>query len=219
MLTFLPAMMNPISLTRPGALRATLTALTSALRSPRKTSTPDDVSKPDDIDFRDIPTPSGLMAYRGPVETPETPFPVLAMAANYTGLLTGIPILVVDDNPLHQQIAARILEFAGATVTMAGNGEQAVLLLERGKYELIIMDLLMPVMDGYAATRYIRNHLRLDTPVLALTADPTPGRRSRCLQAGMNDYMLKPFELPDLFDRITRLLNIPGRPSSFNHPS
>jgi CheY-like chemotaxis protein len=146
-------------------------------------------------------------------------FPALATARRYAGLLANIPILVVDDNPLHQQIAARILEFAGATVTVAGDGEQAVLLLERGKYALIIMDLLMPVMDGYAATRYIRNHLRLNTPVIALTADPTPGRRTRCLQAGMNDYMLKPFELPDLFGRITRLLNIPASPASLHHPS
>jgi CheY-like chemotaxis protein len=130
--------------------------------------------------------------------------------ATLTSLLRDIPILVVDDNPIHQQIAARILESAGATVTVAASGEQAVLLLEREQYHLIIMDLLMPVMDGYAATRYLRNQLHLDTPVLALSADPTPGRRIRCLEAGMNDFIMKPFELPNLFERIMRLLKLPA---------
>ncbi|HUB61146.1 MAG TPA: response regulator [Puia sp.] len=201
--------MNPISFTRSVVLGHAVTTLTTALRGRRKVRKPADISTHPDLEFRPTPdqSPSGLPASNGCVESPATPSVVFDTAGAYTGLLQNIPILVVDDNPIHQQIAARILEFAGATVTVAGNGEQAVLLLEREQYDLIIMDLVMPVMDGYAATRYIRNHLRLDTPVLALTADPTPGRRTRCLQAGMNDYMLKPFALPDLFERISRLLH------------
>jgi CheY-like chemotaxis protein len=206
--------MNPISFPQSGTLRAILTALTSALRIPWKARKPDYKSTHTAIEFHDIPDQSRLATFKGPSNSPVASSLMFLTAGSFTGLLSDIPILVVDDNPIHQQIAVRILEGAGAKVTLAGNGEQAVLLLEREQYDLIIMDLLMPVMDGYAATRYIRNHFRLDTPVLALSADPTPGRRARCLQAGMNDYMLKPFELSDLFERITRLLKLPASPAS-----
>ena len=205
--------MYPISLNPSGALRATLTAFTSALRSPWKMRQPDQNPSPTHFEFRDMPGQNDPPASNCTADPTAKPSSILATACNYAGLLANIPILVVDDNPLHQQIAARILETAGATVTVASSGEQAILMLEREQYQLIIMDLLMPVMDGYAATRYIRNHLRLDTPVLALSADPTPGRRTRCLQAGMNDYLLKPVELSDLFERITRLLNRQASPA------
>jgi CheY-like chemotaxis protein len=201
--------MNPISFTRSVILGNTVTTLTMAFRGSRKTRKPADKPTRTEIECRDIPDQTKLTSFKGPVDSPLTSFQVQETVQSYAGLLADIPILVVDDNPIHQQIAARLLESAGATVTLACNGEQAVLLLGREQYDLIIMDLLMPVMDGYAATRYIRNHLRLDTPVLALSADPTPGRRTRCLQAGMNDYMLKPFELSDLFERITGLLRLP----------
>jgi CheY-like chemotaxis protein len=95
---------------------------------------------------------------------------------------------------------------AGASVSIVGNGEEAVGLLERERFDLIIMDLQMPVMDGYEATRQLRGKLGLDTPVLAMTAGATQGGRKRCLEAGMNDYMLKPFEIGDFYLRIMQLL-------------
>jgi len=171
--------MYPISLNPSGALRATLTAFTSALQSPWKMRQPRQNPATTHFEFRNIPGKLAPPASNCTADPTPMLSSVLATADNYAGLLSDIPILVVDDNPLHQQIAARILQAAGATVTMADNGEHAVLQLEREQYDLIIMDLLMPVMDGYAATRYIRNHLHLDTPVLALSADPTPGRRTR----------------------------------------
>jgi len=181
--------MNPISFTPSGTLGAIFTALTTAFRSSWKTRKPDGETAHPDHKFPDISDGTCFTPTESPAELASTPSPVLVTAEGYAGLLRDIPILVVDDNPIHQQIAARILECAGATVTVAANGEQAVSILEREQYELIIMDLLMPVMDGYAATR--------------------------CLQAGMNDYILKPYELSKLFECITRLLNLPANKTDF----
>ena len=122
------------------------------------------------------------------------------------GLLNDLRFLVVEDNPINQQITDRALRTAGASVTIAGDGEEAVRVLERERFDLIIMDLQMPVMDGYEATRQLRERLRLDTPILAMTAGATQGGRKRCLETGMNDYMLKPFEIGDFYLRITQLL-------------
>jgi PAS domain S-box-containing protein len=122
------------------------------------------------------------------------------------GLLNDLRFLVVEDNPINQQITDRALRTAGASVTIAGDGKEAVRMLERERFDLIIMDLQMPVMDGYEATRQLRERLRLDTPILAMTAGATQGGRTRCLAAGMNDYMLKPFEVGDFYFRITQLL-------------
>jgi two-component system sensor histidine kinase/response regulator len=121
-------------------------------------------------------------------------------------LLNDLRFLVVEDNPINQQITDRALRTAGASVTIAGDGEEAVRVLERERFDLIIMDLQMPVMDGYEATRQLRDRLGLDTPILAMTAGATQGGRRRCLAAGMNDYMLKPFEVGDFYLRIKQLL-------------
>jgi len=94
----------------------------------------------------------------------------------------------------------------GTSVTIAGDGREAVRAAEGERFDLIIMDLQMPVMDGYEATRQLRERLGLDTPILAMTAGATQGGRKRCLEAGMNDYMLKPFEIGDFYSRITHLL-------------
>jgi PAS domain S-box-containing protein len=122
------------------------------------------------------------------------------------GLLNELRFLIVEDNPINQQITDRALRTAGASVTIASDGEEAVRVLERERFDLIIMDLQMPVMDGYEATRQLRERLGLDTPILAMTAGATPGGKKRCLAAGMNDYMLKPFEIGDFYSRITQLL-------------
>ena len=93
---------------------------------------------------------------------------------------------------------------------MAGNGEQAVKYLqEGGHYDLVIMDLQMPVMDGYAATQFIRSELQLQIPIIAMTATALIGEQLRCFEVGMNDYMTKPFEFTDLYKRIISLLDNP----------
>jgi len=124
----------------------------------------------------------------------------------FEGFLAGLKFLVAEDNPINQKVTEHVLRKAGADVTIAGDGEEAIRLLASQRFDLIVMDLQMPVMDGYAATRHIRQVLRLDTPVLAMTASAIKGERLRCLEAGMNEYMSKPFEFADFYQRVGRMI-------------
>jgi PAS domain S-box-containing protein len=105
-------------------------------------------------------------------------------------------ILLVEDNPDNQKLAARVLEGAGALVETAENGEVAVEMAKSVLYDLVVMDLMMPVMDGFEATRRIReNEVPPNrVPIVALTAHATEGFRDRCLASGMDDYLSKPFK-------------------------
>jgi PAS domain S-box-containing protein len=105
-------------------------------------------------------------------------------------------ILLVEDNPDNQKLAERVLEGAGALVETAENGEVAVEMAKRVLYDLIVMDLMMPVMDGFQATQRIReNEVPPNrVPIVALTAHATEGFRDRCLAVGMDDYLSKPFK-------------------------
>ncbi|HEV2479185.1 MAG TPA: ATP-binding protein [Puia sp.] len=125
-----------------------------------------------------------------------------------TQALSGRRFLVVEDNEVNQQLMDHVLKKAGGQVTIAGNGEEAVSCLRMGEpYDLVIMDLQMPVMDGYAATRYIRQELQLSVPIVAITATALVDEQLRCLEVGMNDYMTKPFEFGDLYKRVSALIN------------
>jgi PAS domain S-box-containing protein len=105
-------------------------------------------------------------------------------------------ILLVEDNPDNQRLAARVLEGAGARVDTAENGEVAVTMATETLYDLVVMDLMMPVMDGFQATARIRESETAPNrvPIVALTAHATEGFRDRCLAAGMDDYLSKPFK-------------------------
>jgi CheY-like chemotaxis protein len=105
-------------------------------------------------------------------------------------------ILLVEDNPDNQRLAARVLEGAGAIVDNAENGEVAVARSKETLYDLILMDLMMPVMDGFQAAARIRESETAPNrvPIVALTAHATEGFRDRCLAAGMDDYLSKPFK-------------------------
>jgi PAS domain S-box-containing protein len=105
-------------------------------------------------------------------------------------------ILLVEDNPDNQRLAARVLENAGATVDNAENGEIAVAMAKETLYDLVLMDLMMPVMDGFQAAARIRENEAAPNrvPIVALTAHATEGFRDRCLAAGMDDYLSKPFK-------------------------
>jgi PAS domain S-box-containing protein len=125
-----------------------------------------------------------------------------------TQALSGRRFLVVEDNEVNQQLMEHVLRKAGVQVTIAGNGEEAVSYLRKGApYDLVIMDLQMPVMDGYAATRYIRQELQLSVPIVAMTATALVDEQVRCLEVGMNDYMTKPFEFGELYKRVSALIN------------
>jgi PAS domain S-box-containing protein len=105
-------------------------------------------------------------------------------------------ILLVEDNADNRKLAARVLEGAGAVVDNAENGDAAVAMAKETLYDLVLMDLMMPVMDGFQATVRIReNEIAPNrVPIVALTAHATEGFRDRCLAAGMDDYLSKPFK-------------------------
>ena len=114
--------------------------------------------------------------------------------------LQGARILVVEDNALNQQLARELLESRGLHVTLAGNGEEALKALEATDYDGVLMDCQMPVMDGYTATRALRQEPRWERlPVIALTANAMTGDRDRAKEAGMNDHVSKPISMRDLF--------------------
>jgi CheY-like chemotaxis protein len=121
-------------------------------------------------------------------------------------------ILLAEDNPVNQQLAVRLLQKMGHTVAMTGNGKEALEALEKNSYDIVLMDVQMPEMDGFAATAAIReqerstgNHL----PIIAMTARAMKGDRERCLEAGMDDYISKPVHRKELGEVIAR--NLPRK--------
>jgi signal transduction histidine kinase/DNA-binding response OmpR family regulator len=124
-------------------------------------------------------------------------------------------VLVVEDNPLNQEVARHMLTALGCSVEVAENGRRALEALAAGEYDIVLMDCQMPEMDGYEATRHIRAPLSglppgvADLPVIALTANALEGDRERCLAAGMDDYLSKPFHSRGLREVLQRWLS-PG---------
>ncbi len=122
--------------------------------------------------------------------------------------LRGARILLAEDNEINQQIAVELLEGAGATVTVASNGREAVERLAgsgQPPFDLVLMDLQMPEMDGYHATANLRSDSRLAAlPIIAMTAHATAEERQRCLAAGMNDHVAKPIDPAALFETVGR---------------
>ncbi|MVN76076.1 response regulator [Hymenobacter sp. HMF4947] len=108
--------------------------------------------------------------------------------------LRGKRVLIVEDNLFNRQIAKSFLSQAEVHVVEAEHGAQAIDLVQRHQFDLILMDVQMPVMDGYAATAFLRQQLGLATPIIALTANAINGEREKCLAAGMNAYLAKPFQ-------------------------
>jgi CheY-like chemotaxis protein len=108
-------------------------------------------------------------------------------------------LLLVEDNLVNQKVAARFLERLGCTVEVAGNGAEGVAAATARHFDIILMDVQMPVMDGVTATRKIREmETWRKTPIIALTANAMAGERERCAAAGMDDYLTKPIEVERL---------------------
>jgi two-component system, sensor histidine kinase and response regulator len=121
--------------------------------------------------------------------------------------LQGAHVLLVEDNELNQQVALELLGAAGVQVAIASNGEEGVRYVNEMAYDLVLMDLQMPVMDGLEATRRIRAQPDFRTlPILAMTANAMAGDRERSLAAGMNDHITKPIDPAELFDVLLRWL-------------
>lgn len=111
-----------------------------------------------------------------------------------------VRILLAEDNPVNQEVAAAMLRRRGHHVDIVGDGQTAVTAARTGAYDLILMDIQMPMMDGLAATRAIRETTPLtDLPIVAMTAHAMSGERERCLEAGMTAYLPKPFKPHELF--------------------
>jgi two-component system, sensor histidine kinase and response regulator len=137
--------------------------------------------------------------------------------------LRGARILVTEDNAINQQIAVELLEGAGAIVTVANNGREAVEMVSGPGHpplDVVLMDLQMPEMDGYQATAKLRADARLAAlPIIAMTAHATVEERQRCLAAGMNDHVAKPIDPAALFEAVARFykpaegLLVPDQPS------
>jgi CheY-like chemotaxis protein len=113
----------------------------------------------------------------------------------------SLRVLVAEDNQVNQRLAVRLLEKRGHTVTLACNGKEAVAATEKHPYDLVLMDLQMPEMDGFEATALLRGREKKSgahLPVIALTAHALQGDRERCLEAGMDGYLTKPIRAQEL---------------------
>ncbi|HVI46327.1 MAG TPA: response regulator [Chitinophaga sp.] len=141
-----------------------------------------------ELPFTKNPIPTGGRPDSGPLHISKQP-------------LKNKNILVVEDNRINQQVAYYALQNGGARVEIAETGIIALEMLKYNNYDCIIMDLQMPGMDGYQATRSIRKN-GINTYVIAVTASAVEGERERCLNAGMNDYLSKPFQQEELFHKI-----------------
>jgi CheY-like chemotaxis protein len=119
-------------------------------------------------------------------------------------------ILLAEDNLVNQKLATIILNKAGYKVTVAENGKQALDIFTRnpGDFDAILMDIQMPEMDGYEATRCIRQNGNNDIPIVAMTANAMKGDRELCLEAGMNDYITKPIKREIVFQVLEKWLTI-----------
>lgn len=121
--------------------------------------------------------------------------------------LRDIVVLVVEDNAVNQLLARKVLEKVGCEIDMASNGKEALTCIRSKQYDIVLMDLQMPEMDGYEATRQIRkdpSKSLSEIPIIAMTAHAFGSDVTRCMSAGMNDYISKPFKANDLYAKIMK---------------
>jgi CheY-like chemotaxis protein/anti-sigma regulatory factor (Ser/Thr protein kinase) len=147
-----------------------------------------------------------------PAKIPQRPVPPAQLA--------GAAILLVEDNEINQMVARGILEGAKMKVTIAHNGREAVAVLRQTRFDAVLMDLQMPVMDGYAATRAIRQELGLgDLPIIAVTAHALAEERRNCFDTGMNEHVSKPIDPQRLLSVLTRFVRIETPPEKRAEPA
>jgi CheY-like chemotaxis protein len=145
---------------------------------------------------------------------------VLQLPAGVTDMKTLVPrhsiresgrklrILLAEDNPVNQKLATKLLEKMGHTVIVAEDGSKALEVLKQDTFDLVMMDVQMPVMDGFETTQIIRNQEERTgrhIPIVAMTAHAMKGDRERCLESGMDGYVSKPINLQELHETIDAL--------------
>ena len=136
------------------------------------------------------------------------------------GQLRGARVLLVEDNELNQEVAMGLLETANMSIDLAENGEVAVRMVNEKDYDLVLMDMQMPVMDGVAATHAIRSNPRfLSLPIIAMTANAMESDREICIKAGMNDHVAKPIDPDHLFATLKRWITVRSAVPSSDVPS
>ncbi len=137
-------------------------------------------------------------------------------AANKGGCLQGKQILLAEDNVINRQIACELLEEAGARVSCAENGQQAVEMALHGLFDAVLMDVHMPVMDGMEASRQIRAQGLTTLPIIAVTAHAFDAARQEAMEAGMDEHLSKPYTPEQLYSLLCRFI---GQPSAEQQPA
>ena len=128
-------------------------------------------------------------------------------------------MLLVEDNPINQQVAEQILLPTGIEINSAPNGKEATRMVQETAYDIVLMDIQMPEMDGYEATAKIRNELGMtDLPIIAMTAHAMRGDKERCLESGMDDYIPKPIDKEQMVSIIRAQLQKRGGPQNSPAP-
>lgn len=131
------------------------------------------------------------------------------MGRGLLGAISGAELLLVEDNDINQQVARELLESVGMRVSIANNGKEGVEMVESRFWDLVLMDIQMPVMDGYEASRAIRELPGYqDLPIVAMTANAMSGDRELCLAAGMNDHVAKPIDPSNLYATLKKWIKI-----------
>ncbi|QEC66646.1 PAS domain S-box protein [Panacibacter ginsenosidivorans] len=125
-----------------------------------------------------------------------------------SNILFNKRILLVEDNEMNRMLATIVLNQYSAIVDEAINGEEAIAAMRTNDYDIILMDMRMPVMDGLEATQIIRKELSPSIPIIALTANAVMGEKQKCLEVGMNDFLIKPFEEEELVQILAKWLGI-----------
>lgn len=125
-----------------------------------------------------------------------------------------IKVLLVEDNILNQKLALKVLQNFGFTPELAENGRIAVEKVQQNVYDVVLMDLQMPEMDGYQATEFIRQKLKMKIPIIAMTAHSLVGEKDKCIAIGMDDYIPKPFSPNELYTKIVSFASAENKEDS-----
>lgn len=125
--------------------------------------------------------------------------------------LKDVSILLVEDNEMNTLLASAIIERTGANITEADNGMDAIQMLKSRAFDVILMDLHLPIMNGFETTKYIRETLSLSVPIIAITANVVNGEEKKCLEAGMNGFISKPYTEKGLIEKISQCVALKSR--------